>query len=153
MNGQRLKHDPYPVCLGVTLDRYLSYREHLSGCHVVQRSYRAGTTWSRNLLVLHRVQAHISFGYATQSQNTAVCCPVWTRSRYKSHRRQTSLHLISGCLQPTQLSWLPVLSNVAPASLRCKAATNWQPASDHRSPFKLACASAVNHTTRYCYRP
>ena len=49
MNGQRLKHDPYPVCLGVTLDRYLSYREHLSGCH------RAGTTWSRNLLVLHRV--------------------------------------------------------------------------------------------------
>ena len=31
---------------------------------------------------------------------------------------------ISGCLQPTQLSWLPVLSNVAPPSLRRKAATN-----------------------------
>ena len=32
--------------------------------------------------------------------------------------------LISGCLQPMQLSWLPVLSNVAPPSLRRKAATD-----------------------------
>jgi len=30
MNVQRLKHDPYPVYLGVTSDRTLSYREHLS---------------------------------------------------------------------------------------------------------------------------
>jgi len=33
------------------------------------------------------------------------------------------MRLISGCLQPTQLSWLPVLSNVAPPSLHRKAAT------------------------------
>ena len=32
--------------------------------------------------------------------------------------------LISGCLKPTQLSWLPVLSNVAPPSLRRKVATD-----------------------------
>ena len=30
MNGQRLKHGPYAVYLGVTLDWTLSYREHLS---------------------------------------------------------------------------------------------------------------------------
>jgi len=35
----------------------------------------------------------------------------------------SSMHLISGCLQPTQLSWLPVVSNVAP-SLRHKVATD-----------------------------
>ena len=29
MNGQWLKHDPYPVYLGVTLDRTLSHREHV----------------------------------------------------------------------------------------------------------------------------
>ena len=35
------------------------------------------------------------------------------------------MQLISGCLQPTQLSWLPVLSNVAPPSLmNRKAATD-----------------------------
>jgi len=28
-----------------------------------------------------------------------------------------AMHLISGCLQPTQLSWLPVRSYVAPPSL------------------------------------
>ena len=28
------------------------------------------------------------------------------------------MRLISGCLKPTQLPWLPVLSNVAPPSLR-----------------------------------
>ena len=34
------------------------------------------------------------------------------------------MRLISGRLQPTQLSWLPVLSNVAPSSLHRKAATD-----------------------------
>ena len=33
------------------------------------------------------------------------------------------MRLISGCLQPTQLSWLPVLSSVVPPSLRREAAT------------------------------
>jgi len=28
MNGQRLRHDPHPVYIGVTLDWTLSYREH-----------------------------------------------------------------------------------------------------------------------------
>ena len=36
----------------------------------------------------------------------------------------SSIGLMSGCLQPTQLSWLPVLSNVAPPSLYRKAATD-----------------------------
>jgi len=34
------------------------------------------------------------------------------------------MRLISGHLQPTQLSWLPVLSSVAPPSLCRKAATD-----------------------------
>ena len=58
---------------------------------------------------------------------TEYCCPVWARSSY-TNLIHTQLHramcLISGCLQPTQLSWLPVLSNVAPPSLRREAATD-----------------------------
>jgi len=34
------------------------------------------------------------------------------------------MRLIAGYLQPKQLSWMPVLSNVAPTSLRRKAATD-----------------------------
>jgi len=52
------------------------------------------------------------------------CCPVWARSSY-TNLIDTQLHsairLISGCLQPTQLSCLPVLSSVAPPSL-CRTA-------------------------------
>jgi len=36
----------------------------------------------------------------------------------------SAMHLISGCLQPMQLSWLPVLSSVAPPSLCRNAATD-----------------------------
>ena len=36
----------------------------------------------------------------------------------------TSKCNVSGCVQPTQLSWLPVLSNVAPPSIRRKVATD-----------------------------
>jgi len=36
----------------------------------------------------------------------------------------SAMRLISGCLQPTQLSWLPVLSSVAPPFLRRKAAAD-----------------------------
>jgi len=35
----------------------------------------------------------------------------------------SAVRLNSGCLQPTQLSWLPVVSNVAPSLCR-KAATD-----------------------------
>jgi len=54
-------------------------------------------------------------------------CPVWARSSYTNLidiRLHSAMCLISGCLQPTQLSWLPVLSNVAPPSLHRKAATD-----------------------------
>ena len=34
------------------------------------------------------------------------------------------MRLVSVCLQATQLSWLPVLRNVAPPSLRRKAPTD-----------------------------
>ena len=55
------------------------------------------------------------------------CCPVWARSSY-TNLIYTQLHsskrLILGCLQPTQLSWLPVLRNVASPSLCRKAATD-----------------------------
>ena len=55
------------------------------------------------------------------------CCPVWARSSYTNlfyTQLHSSMRLISGCLQPTQLSCLPVLSNVVPPALRRKAATD-----------------------------
>jgi len=59
--------------------------------------------------------------YVTQSQNTAVQCGLDPAINTQLH---SAMRLISVCPQPTQLSWLPVLSSVAPPSLRRKAATD-----------------------------
>jgi len=127
MNGQRLKHDPYPVYLGVTLDWTLSYREHLSPSAVKLKSRNnlimklAGTSCGASAGTLGTSALALCYSVAEH------CCPVWARSSY-TNLINTQLHsamcLISGCLQPTQLSWLPVLSNVAPPSLCRKAATD-----------------------------
>jgi len=127
MNGQRLKHDPYPVYLGVTLDRTLSYREHLSRSAVKLKSRNnlitklAGTSWAASASTLCTSALALCYSVAEY------CCPVWARSSYTNlidTQLHSAMHLISGSLQPTQLSWLPVLSNVAPPSLCCKAATD-----------------------------
>ena len=125
MNGQCLKHDPYPVYLGVTLDRTLSYREHLSRSAVKLKS--------RNNLITKLTGT--SWGPVSE-----YCCPVWARSSHTSlidTQLYNTMHLISGCLQPTQLSWLPVLSKVAPPTIIVKRQLTY--ASYHRSPSKLAC--------------
>ena len=41
-----------------------------------------------------------------------------------STQLHSSVHLISGCLQPSQLSWLPVYISVAPPCLHHKEATD-----------------------------
>ena len=82
MNGQRLKHDPYPVYLGVTLDRPLSYREHLSRSAAKLKSRNnlianlAGTSWGASASTLRTSALALCYSVAEY------CCPVWTRSSY-----------------------------------------------------------------------
>ena len=126
-NSQHLKHDLYQVYLGVTLERTLSYREHLSRSAAKLKSRNnliaklAGTSWGASASTLCTSALALCYSVAEY------CCPVWTRSSH-TNLIDTQLHsamcLISGYLQPTQLSWLPVLSNVAPPSLCSKAASD-----------------------------
>jgi len=73
-------------------NRTLSYREHLS--------HSAAKLKSRNNLITKLV--------------TEYCCPVWATSSYTNliatQLHHSTVRLISGCLQPTQLSWLPQCS-------------------------------------------
>jgi len=81
----------------------------------------AGTSWCASACTLCTLALALCCSVAEY------CCPVWARSSYTNlinTQLHSAMHLISGSLQPTQLSWLPVLSSVAPPSLCCKAATD-----------------------------
>jgi len=80
-----------------------------------------GTSWGTSTSTLRTSALALCYLVAQY------CCPVWARSSY-TNLIDTQLHssicLISGCLQPTRLSWLPVLRNVTPPSLCSRAATD-----------------------------
>ena len=121
LNGQRLRHDPHPVYLGVTLDRTLTFHDHLkkTAAKVSSRnnllSKLAGSTWGANTKTLRTSALALCYSSAEY------CAPVWCRS---SHSRlvdvqlNASMRTITGTLRPTQLPWLPVLSNIAPPHIR-----------------------------------
>ena len=87
MNGQRLKHDPYPVFLGVTLDQTLSYRY----CHVRKEVLSCSAVALKSRINLIAKVAGTSWGASTSTLCTSAlalcysvaeyCCPVWARSR------------------------------------------------------------------------
>jgi len=114
MNGQRLKHEPYPVYLGVTLDQTISHTEHLSRSAAKLKSRNnlivklTGTSWGASASTVRTSALALCYSVAEY------CCPVWVRSSY-TNLIDTQLHsavrLISGCLQSTQLSRLSVLSS------------------------------------------
>jgi len=116
MEGQQLSHDPNPVYLGVTLDRTLSYRQHLTKT--------TGKLQSRNNLLMKL--AGSSWGAnANNLRSSALavaeyCCPVWQRSTHVSlvdAQLHSSMHLISGTVRSTPLPWLPILINIEPPAL------------------------------------
>ena len=81
LNGARLKHDPKPVYLGVTLDRTLSYREHLLKT--------ASKLKTRNNLLTKLVGTSWGGANANTLRSSALalcysvgeyCAPVWAQS-------------------------------------------------------------------------
>lgn len=124
-NGVQLNHNPYPKYLGVTLDRSLSYGNHLKNTagklqtrnNIIQKL--TGTTWGASAISLRT--AAIALVYSTAEY----CSPVWMNSAHVSKidtQLNTTMRLITGTILSTKTNWLPVLSNIAPPNLRrCNA--------------------------------
>ena len=126
LNGQRLRHDPCPVYLGVTLDRSLTYRDHLTKVAGKVKTRNnlleklAGSSWGDNAHTLRSAALALSYSAAEY------CAPVWARSSHTSlvdTQLNSTMRTISGTIRSTPLPWLPVLSNIAPPDIRREAAT------------------------------
>ena len=127
LDGQHLRHDPHPVYLGVTLDRALSFKDHLLKTAGKLRTRNnlltklVGTTWGANTNTMRSTALALCYSVGEY------CAPVWARSAHTNLvdvQLNSTMCLITDTLQPTPLPWLPVLSNIEPPALRRKAAVD-----------------------------
>ncbi|XP_063363549.1 uncharacterized protein LOC134652308 [Cydia amplana] len=116
-----LKHNFYPKYLGVTLDRSLNFKQHLGKVSAKLKTRNSiiqkltGTTWGANAATL-RTSA-LSLVFSTAEYSSAV----WLNSAHTSlvdAQLHHTMRLISGCLKPTPIYWLPVLSHILPPHMR-----------------------------------
>ena len=138
-NGVDLTHCDFPEYLGVTLDRTLSYKQHIEK---VKRKVRtrnnllhklANSSWGANTLTLRATTLALCYSVAEYA------CPVWEKS---SHAKKVDASLndscrcITGCLRPTNVNSLYVLAGIAPPGFRNSVARTERrrQADDTRNP-------------------
>ena len=126
LNGSRIKHDHKPVYLGVTLDRTLTYKDHLQKTAAKIRTRNnllqmlANTKWGADARTLRSTALALCFSVAEY------CAPVWRNSAHRKAidtQLNSSMRVISGAIKCTRTEWLPVLCNIVPPDLRREAAT------------------------------
>ena len=120
-NSRLLLFCPTPTYLGIKLDRLLTFCHHLVAVrkklslHITLLRQLMGLGWGAGAKTL-RI-ATLSLVYSTAEY----CAPVWCCS---AHNRlidsvlNDTLCMVTGCLHPTPMDHLPVLSGIQPAELR-----------------------------------
>ena len=115
LSGNQLPFDPSPKYLGITLDRSLTYRDHLQklaskmSSRVALVKRMAGTTWGASFEVLRITTLALVVAPAEY------CAPVWTQSTHSQKLNvpfNEALRTISGCIRCTKTNLLPTLSGI-----------------------------------------
>ena len=117
LNGSRLLHSSTPKYLDVKCDCQLTYKQHIQDFwrKITTRNNLlrclAGTTWGANTSTLCTSALAITYSAAEYA------APMWCRS---THTKKLDIVLydtmwiITGCLWPLPISFLPVLSGITP---------------------------------------
>jgi len=119
--GHQIKHDKFPVYLGIILGRTLTYKNHTENTasklktRTALISKLAGTTWEANTQVLRISTLALLYSVAEY------CSPIWegsTHCRLIDIELRIGLRKITETVKSTKLQWLPVLANIEPAHIR-----------------------------------
>ena len=106
-NRTPISHDKYPVYLGVTMDRTLSFKEHARKLKAKIQSRNAllsklaNSKWGANPYTLRTTALALCFSTAEYA------CPVWERSAHAGKidsALNDTCRRITGCLKPTPLN-------------------------------------------------
>ena len=116
-NGTPISHDKYPVYLGVTMDRTLSFKKHTRKAKAKIQSRNAllsklaNSKWGANPYTLRITALVLSFS------TVEYACPVWERSAHAAKIDSAlngTCRRIAGCLKPTPLNKVYSLAGIAP---------------------------------------
>ena len=125
-NGNLLPPCSVPSCLGVKLDRPLTFRHYLEGLRKTSPpSCAVGATCGIQMRCRCQSIGHLCY-FLDFCSTSEYCAPVWCRS---THTRlidsilNNALRIVTGCLRPTSAEDLPVLPGTQPAELRRLGAT------------------------------
>ncbi|XP_072375646.1 uncharacterized protein [Diabrotica undecimpunctata] len=121
-----LNYNKHPKYLGVTLDRTLNFKEHLTKTAAKLRTHNnirqklCGTTWGSSAPTLRSIALGLVYPVVEY------CAPVWHTNSPHTHRVDVQLNqamrTISGTIKATPTYWLPALSHIAPPPIRRKYA-------------------------------
>ena len=119
--GKWLTHSHKPVYLGVTLDRTLTYKDHITNTKAKVSSRNsilkklANTKWGTDASTIRTTALALCFSAAEYAS------PVWSRSVHAAKIDPVlndACRAITGCLKPTRVDDLYLLSGIAPPYIR-----------------------------------
>lgn len=120
-NNVEVRSSQNPTYLGVTLDRTLTYKDHLTKTaakiktrnNLIQKL--ANSSWGADVYTLRISTLALTYSVAEY------CAPVWANSAHVNKidvQLNSAMRTISGAVKSTPIQWLPLLCNIAPPNLR-----------------------------------
>ena len=120
-NKTELENTLHPKYLGVTLDRALCYKQHIHNTKIKVATRNnlfkklSNSKWGANANTIRTTALALSYSVAEYA------APVWARSPH-AQKLNTELNsacrAVTGCLKPTNVESLYLLSGIAPPDIR-----------------------------------